>query len=341
MIDPGTISAGVSILGGIFGGKSKKKAAKKAAAAQEAAAARQEAMTREFDARTQKQTEPYRQFGEGSANKLSDYLGIDSANPEYARNEADYNNAQSEYNRLLQAPVSQPQSYNQNLTGLGAIFARQNAQRGAATNSNNNAAIAAAKSRLDGSRAKLDGTQRTSGRSATFGSLLNPFSQNDLNNDVVYNTGLDFGLEQGERGIGNRALAMGNFDSGAALKELTRFGNDYGNQRAGDAQQRFMGDKAFTFNSLMGGTQVGQNAVNTASGNSTTALNSMSGVNSAIGNARSAGAIGVGNANSEMFGDVGGALGRMDFGSLFGKGGGGNVTKGFQYGGKSYNKYSV
>ena len=323
-------SAAISIGGSLLGGRSKNRAARRAQQAQEAAAARQEAMVREFDARTQKQTEPYRQFGEGSTNKLSDYLGIDSNNPEYGRAQSDYDNAQAEYTRLLQTP-QQPVSGNIDKRyaqdyGLNGLFARQANTQNVATNSNNSELIAAAKSRLDASRAKLDGTARSSGRSSNFGSLLKPFSAQDLKNDVVYNTGLDFGREQGERGINNRALATGNFDSGAALKELTRYGNDYGNQRAGDAQQRFMGDKSFTFNSLMGGTQVGQNAVNTASGNSTTALNS---INSAIaggGNARSAGAIARGNANGDMWGDIGGALGSL----LANRGGGGNASPGIQ-----------
>lgn len=350
-ISPGMISAGLSIGGSLFGGKSKKKAAKKASRAQAAAAARQEAMTREFDARTQKQTEPYRQFGEGSANKLSDYLGIDSRNSGYDMAQNDYNNAQAEYERLLKTTTTNSNT-SRNLGAMGesgvygGLYGGKHGMMGSynnntttTNNNNNNTLIADAKTRLDTARTKLDGTARNNARSATFGSMLNPFSQKDLDNDVVYNTGLDFGLEQGERAINNRALAMGNYDSGAALKEITRFGNDYGNQRAGDAQQRFMGDKAFTFNSLMGGTQVGQNAVNTASGNSTTALNSMNTSIGFGGNARSAGPIARGNANSEMFGDIGGALGRIDFGSLFGKGGGGNVTKGFNFGGKTYDKY--
>lgn len=330
-------SAAISIGGSLFGGKSKKKAAKKAAAAQEAAAARQEAMVREFDARTQKQTEPYRQFGEGATNKLSDYLGIDSANPEYARNESDYNNAQGEYARLLQVPVSNS-NVNPYLSGLGRYQDFIAAKQAPTNNNNNSALIAVAKARLDASRAKLDGTSRTSGRSSNFGSLLKSFTEDDLNNDVVYNKGLQFGLGEGTKGLERRALATGNFDSGAALKELTRYANDYGETKADGAQQRFMGDKGFTFNSLMAGVGVGQNAVGQSSGTSSTALNGMNNSIANGGNARSAGYIARGNANSDMWGDIGGALGGIDFASLFGKRGGG-VVKNYEYGGKSYDKH--
>ena len=288
MIDPATAQLGLSVgsklLGGLFGGKSKAKAAKKASKAQQAAALRQEALAREYDARTQKQTEPYRAYGESSTNKLSDYLGIDSVSNDYKNADSDYSTAKAKYDALISAPKSK------DIKAQPALDAK----------------IANAKAALDASQSKLTGTTKNNARSDSFGSLLKPykdngpyvdnsqfndrqfvdsnpitapqnadllqssvtpetlrsFTENDLNNDVVYKKGLQFGLDQGVQGLNNRALATGSFDSGAALKELTRYGNDYGETKAAGAQQRFMGDKAFSFDSRQNDKSFRLNALN-------------------------------------------------------------------------------
>jgi len=345
-LSPGTISAGISIGKSLFGGSSKKKAAKKAAKAQEAAALRQEAAAKAFDERTQKQTEPYRKFGEGATNKLSDYLGIDSDNPDYMRAENDFKTAQGEYDRLLKTPQLPVKGdfdnrYAQNFGMLGGV-AMGEKRKNATANTNNEALIASAKGRLDASRAKLDGTQRTNARSDTFGSLLNSFTENDLNNDVVYNKGLEFGLNEGVKGLNRQNLATGGFDSGAALKELTRYANDYGETKADGAQKRFMGDKTFTFNSLLGGTQTGQNAIGQSIGSSGTALNGKIGAIGDFGNARSAGAIRQGNNSANMIGGIADELGGFNFGDLFKKKNDGfGTVSGFRFGGVPVNKTAI
>ncbi len=103
------------------------------------------------------------------------------------------------------------------------------------------------------------------------GSLLKPFSQEDLNNDVVYNSGLQFGLDEGRKAIDSRARASGSMDSGAVLKELTRFGNDYGSTKANEAYGRNAMDKARTFDFLSGQANTGLNAVGTSIGVNTNA----------------------------------------------------------------------
>ena len=66
--------------------------------------------------------------------------------------------------------------------------------------------------------------------------LTRQFTEADLAADVPFQKGMQFGLDQGTKGINERAIANGGYDSGATLKALTRFGNDYGNQQAGAAQ---------------------------------------------------------------------------------------------------------
>jgi hypothetical protein len=104
------------------------------------------------------------------------------------------------------------------------------------------------------------------GGNSEFGSLLKPFSQEDLNNDVVYNSGLQFGLDEGTKAIDSRARASGSMDSGSVLKELTRFGNDYGSTKANEAYSRNSLDKARTYDMLGGQAGQGLGAVGTGIG---------------------------------------------------------------------------
>ena len=93
-----------------------------------------------------------------------------------------------------------------------------------------------------------------------FGSspLLRRVTQSDIDNDPVYQSGLKFGLEEGEKAVNARATQMGQYDSGATLKALTRFGNDYGSTKAGESAARFSADQGNVYNRLAGLAGTGQ-----------------------------------------------------------------------------------
>jgi len=140
------------------------------------------------------------------------------------------------------------------------------------------------------------GGSEQGGTGADFGSLSRNFSSSDLNNDPVYQSGLQFGLGEGEKAINNRAIAAGGYDSGATLKALTRFGNDYGSTKAAESYNRFITNQGNQYSRLSGLVGSGQNAAN-MTGNlgaqyAGAAGNTMMG----IGNAQAAGQIGLGNA---------------------------------------------
>jgi len=88
------------------------------------------------------------------------------------------------------------------------------------------------------------------------------FTTADMNADPVYQSGLQFGLDQGTQGINRQAAAGGNMLSGATLKALTRFGSDYGSQRAGEAYSRFNNDQSAQYNRFAGLSGAGQQATN-------------------------------------------------------------------------------
>jgi hypothetical protein len=129
-----------------------------------------------------------------------------------------------------------------------------------------------------------------------YGSLLRNFTQDDLNNDVVYNSGLQFGLDQGTRGINNQAAASGSQLSGATLKALTKYGNDYASTKAGDAYNRFQTNKNSNYNMLAGVAGTGQTANSLLASTGANTANQVSQNQLAAGNSRAASSIGSANA---------------------------------------------
>jgi hypothetical protein len=132
--------------------------------------------------------------------------------------------------------------------------------------------------------------------SGDYGSLLKKFSSSDLANDPVYNSGLQFGLDQGTGAINQRALQSGGYDSGATLKALTQYANDYGSTKANDAYNRYNTDQSNVYNRLAGISGAGQTATNQVQSAGTNMANQVSNSLTDQGNARSAGIIGGANA---------------------------------------------
>lgn len=138
--------------------------------------------------------------------------------------------------------------------------------------------------------------QATASSDPNYGSLLRKFDQSDLNTDLVYQNGLKFGLNTGINQLNTRAAAAGGYGSGAALKALTRFGNDYATTKTGDAYARNMGEKNQTYNFLSGQSQQGQSA---AAGVGAAGISTANGIGNNImgaGNAQAAGMVGGANA---------------------------------------------
>lgn len=131
---------------------------------------------------------------------------------------------------------------------------------------------------------------------SSFGSLTKKFTTADLNADPVYNSGLKFGLDRGTEGINSRALASGMYDSGATLKALTQFGNDYGSTKANESFNRYNVANDSIFNKLSGISGTGQVATNQVASAGTNAANNISENITGAGNARAAGIVGGANA---------------------------------------------
>lgn len=131
-----------------------------------------------------------------------------------------------------------------------------------------------------------------------FGSLLKPFSftGSDLQNEPGY----QFGVNQGEQGINRAAAGRGSYDSGATLKALTRFNQDYAGTKYNDAYSRAYNtdnsNKNRTYNYLSGVSGTGVNAAGVTAGLGANAANAGGGYITNAGDAGAAGSVGAANA---------------------------------------------
>jgi len=173
-----------------------------------------------------------------------------------------------------------------------------------------------------------------------FGSLARRFTMADRDADPVYQSGLQFGLDQGTGAVNARAMQAGNYDSGATLKALTRYSNDYGTTKAEGAYNRFNTDNTNTYNRLAGLSGAGQTATNQVSTAGSNMANQISGLNTDAGTARAAGIVGSGNAWGNAIAGATNA-GTNYLKSLMNGGGGGNGNGGYSYSGQSYNNPSA
>lgn len=175
-------------------------------------------------------------------------------------------------------------------------------------------------------------------RGADFGSLMRKFSLADRDSDPVYQSGLQFGLDQGRDAINARAIAGGRYDSGATLKALTRFGNDYGSTKAEGSYNRFNTDNTNIYNRLAGISGTGQTATNAISSAGQNMSNNVSELMTQGGNARAAGIVGGANAWNNAFGGVNDAYNNYQSGQRFNqlmdwRRGGGGSSGSSNYGG--------
>lgn len=141
-----------------------------------------------------------------------------------------------------------------------------------------------------------------------YGALNKKFTLEDRDADPVYQSGLEFGLREGVDGINARALAGGRYDSGATLKALTRFGNDYGSTKANESRNRFVSDQDSIYNRLAGVSSSGQTATAQVGAAGSNMANNVSELMTGAGNARAAGIVGGANAWGGAAGGVNNAI---------------------------------
>lgn len=295
------IGVGASVIGGMMSDD----ASEDAANVQSASAGEALNEIRRIDNRTRRDTNVYRNLGAGSTSKLAYLLGIGPQNfDQYSGLNLVERGADGSIqpNALL---YSTDPEYKKWFATLQHRIREGDPtfNQGFADNVNNVEGYAETylRNHIGG---KNTPEQSATAAGGEYGDLTRDFTQDDLNNDVVYNAGLQFGLNEGNKAIERRAAAFGGYDSGATLKALTRFGNDYGETKAAGAFDRFMNNKNSLYNMLMGGAGVGQNAVNTDASSGANFASTASNLMTGAGNAQAAGIVGGANAWNNALGGV-------------------------------------
>lgn len=289
-------AVGAAVVGGAMAMSASSKASKAQQAGADAAIASQEYM---YD-QTRTDNAPFRETGLQANNRLAMLMGI-GGQQNYSAGE-----------NLATANLTNGTSYNPDLYANNPAYrdAWDNiaAQHYAAYGKNYNAdsdmgwVESVLRSSLAGDIAKQKAenlaAQEAAKNDPLYGSLLKNYGQSDAENDYIYQTQKQFGLDEGTKGLNRIAAASGNMLSGAAAKALTRFGNDYAGTKLGESYNRFENNKTSTYNKLAGISGTGQQATNQVSAAGQNMANNNSATQIGLGNARGASAIAQGNALS-------------------------------------------
>lgn len=240
---------------------------------------------------------PYRDVGSSALYRLRDLMGLGGSSGAVPTGGQD-NSYDTIYNRLLanydaqhQAKYGIPLMQSPDTAGVQSVLEQLQSQARNESSASQPAATAAAPN---------DPYQ-------IFGNspLTRRFTTQDFQDDPVVQLGLQFGLGEGTKAIDRMAGARGMRNSGATLKELTKFGNDYAGSQAGASRDRFIGDQTNIFNRLSGIAGTGQTAATqTASMGQNNAQN-IGNILTAQGNAQGASQIAQGNA----WGNAGNTIG--------------------------------
>ena len=134
-----------------------------------------------------------------------------------------------------------------------------------------------------------------------YGSLAKSFTMADFTKDPGY----EFRMAEGQKGVENSAAARGGLLSGAAMKAMQKYGQDFASNEFQNSYSRFNNDQTTQFNRLSGMAGSGQTAA-TQQGAAATQYGQRAGdTMTGIGNAQAAGTVGSANAWSN---GIGGAV---------------------------------
>ena len=305
-----------SIAGPLIGGFLGNEAANSGIAAQEAGAARSDATQRYIYDQSRADNAGTRARGDAAGNRLSYLMGLDGeigggAGSSNASSTAPYTPSTSSFGDRTGI------SWIDRIPGMDQLFNDifPNTQQGTPERA------AQIESLSPEQRQALEAARAAD---PAYGSLSRSFSEaapemrqfgaEDYANDFVAQNGLQFGLDEGRRGIERQQQASGGLLSGATLKALSRFGNDYGTRNTAGAYDRFTGeqnrdygqyvdrynrfntDQGTQFNRLSGIAGTGQAATSQVGAAGQNYANAVGQTAQGLGNAQGAAAIAQGNA---------------------------------------------
>jgi hypothetical protein len=133
----------------------------------------------------------------------------------------------------------------------------------------------------------------TSSTAGGYGSLLQPFTAQYMKQ---YSPAYQFQLEQGQQGVLNSNAAGQGALSGAALKDLTAYNQNYANTAYNNAFNQYQTQLGNTYSRLAGVAQLGQNAAANTGQQGTALAGSAAQSATNVGTALAGGTVGSANA---------------------------------------------
>ena len=236
--------AGISASGASKGGKAQVTAARAAGLAEEKAS-KDALRIQQFNLdRTRADSAPWVNAGEGALNQLAWKLGVQPTN----RIDPNFTRSREDIVADLQASGKYDEIWGKRMDLKRTDYGRLNAEA--------DRLFAEQKTKQAEAQAYPEGDP------GDFGSLNRNFTMADRDADPVYQSGLQFGLDEGRKAYERQGAASGSQLSGATLKALTRYGNDYGSTKAQGSYERFNNNQTNQYNRLAGLSGTGQQQVN-------------------------------------------------------------------------------
>lgn len=156
---------------------------------------------------------------------------------------------------------------------------------------------------------------REAGMRALTGMEDAEFQKDFTANDFQADPGYQFRMQEGMKALQNSAAAKGSLNSGATMKALTKYGQDFASNEYTNVYNRFNADRDRRFNRLSSLAGTGQTATNQMQNANSNFGNQMSDLTLGLGNARAASNINQANRmnqwmdnNQEMLMQAGGMM---------------------------------
>lgn len=302
---PAAAIVGGSIISGAMGADAAKSGARAQQQAAEMSTAEQR---RQFDL-TRADNKPWMDAGTAGVNRLQYLLGLDAAvgSPYAAGNMLTRDDIRNEllptYTSSVRKAVSTPNNaYLYGDVDRNRPTGQRYKSESVIDEAGLNAAIA---KRMAEQEAQRAAQIKSAQADPEFGSLLKQYDANAFWNDDATQLGLEYGLNEGTKGINRLAAATGGVQNGKTLKALTRFGQDYMGTKFNEGFNRDQVNKNSIYNKLAGISSAGQQSTQFVGSAGTKMANNVSQNLIGAGNARAASSIAQGNAWS---GAIGGAI---------------------------------
>lgn len=339
------ISAGATVAAPLIGGMMAGDSAQSAEAAQTQGAGEANATLKANYDQTRNDFSGYMGTGSAANNKLATYLGLSNAGAGSGMTAEQYR-AQflPQFTRQVggSAGIQKQVAYNRaDDTGQYTVYTDgTEAPYGSAAPMTNGAAPTSQidetglNNAIQQAMAQQQAGQQAAQSDPNFGMLTRQFDADALSRDLPYQNGLQWGLNEGTKGINNQAAASGSQLSGATLKALTRFGNDYATTKTAGAADRYSQRQNQIYGMLSGTSNSGQQAAGTVSSAGQAMAGGVAANQTGLGNARGASQIAQGNALS---GGINGAMSGYQTNKLInsltsrGSSGGGGYTSSEPY----------